>query len=80
MHAKKTPHGPGEARELLAKADRLIATKGARVHDLALGDTDLDEALGLMIGPSGNLRAPTLRRGKTVFVGFPKGGFEALPG
>ena len=26
--------------------------------------------LGLMLGPTGNLRAPTMRKGKTLVVGF----------
>jgi len=29
-----------------------------------------DELLGYMLGRSGTLRAPTLRRGKTLLVGF----------
>ncbi|MCR9244108.1 MAG: hypothetical protein NXI31_03695 [bacterium] len=31
---------------------------------------DADALEGAAIGPSGNLRAPTLRTGKTWFVGF----------
>lgn len=29
-----------------------------------------DELAKLIVGPSGNLRAPTIRKGKTLFVGF----------
>ena len=29
-----------------------------------------DELASLLLGPSGNLRAPTLRRGNTLIVGF----------
>ena len=28
------------------------------------------DVVDAMLGPTGNLRAPTLRRGKTVLVGF----------
>lgn len=33
-------------------------------------DTASKEAVEAMLGPTGNLRAPTLRAGKTVLVGF----------
>jgi len=33
-------------------------------------DFDADELSKVAIGPSGNLRAPTLRAGKTWYVGF----------
>jgi arsenate reductase-like glutaredoxin family protein len=33
-----------------------------------------------MLGPTGNLRAPTLRRGKTVLVGFNEEVFERFLG
>ena len=29
-----------------------------------------DEAVAAMLGPTGNLRAPTIRKGKTLIVGF----------
>jgi hypothetical protein len=33
-----------------------------------------------MLGPTGNLRAPTIRRGKTVLVGFNEEVFEQVFG
>jgi hypothetical protein len=33
-----------------------------------------------MLGPTGNLRAPTLKRGKTVVVGFDAATYDALLG
>ena len=38
--------------------------------DLQRDDFSLEEQLKLMLGPTGNLRAPTLRLGKTLVVGF----------
>jgi len=35
-----------------------------------------EELKKLLIGPSGNLRAPTVRRGKKLFVGFEPEQFE----
>jgi len=38
--------------------------------DLKKDDLSEDELLKLILGPTGNLRAPTLRVGKTLVVGF----------
>lgn len=37
-----------------------------------------EELLAALIGPSGNLRAPTMRLGKTLLVGFHAEEFPAL--
>ena len=39
---------------------------------------DDDELLKLMLGRSGTLRAPTLRRGKTLLVGYNSDAYDAL--
>lgn len=47
--------------------------KGKKVTTfrLATGDRPDDDTLaGAMIGPTGNLRAPTIRKGKKLLVGF----------
>jgi arsenate reductase-like glutaredoxin family protein len=64
--------GPEEALELARKADQIYASKGTKiVHiDMRKEKPDDDRIIALMIGPSGNLRAPTLQVGKTLLVGF----------
>ena len=37
---------------------------------------DDDTLLAYLLGPTGNLRAPTLRRGKTLFVGFSEDAYK----
>jgi hypothetical protein len=37
---------------------------------------DDDTLATAMLGPTGNLRAPTLRRGKTLLVGFGEPAYE----
>jgi hypothetical protein len=37
-----------------------------------------DELLGALLGPSGNLRAPTMRIGTTLYVGFEPTEFPKL--
>ncbi len=39
-----------------------------------------EELVEAMLGPTGNLRAPTIRKGKTVLVGFNEELFEKVFG
>jgi hypothetical protein len=59
-----------DARQLLENAQHLIAIKGKKVATFAPGKTPEQAAIDAMLGPTGNLRAPTLRVGKTLIVGF----------
>lgn len=58
--------------------DEIYATKGARrVHvDLRVGKVDASTLKSLLIGPSGRLRAPTLRVGRTLLVGFDESAYR----
>ena len=60
----------GAALALAREMKEVYATKGKNViHlDMRTNPSD-DEVAALLVGPSGNLRAPTLRRGKTLLVG-----------
>ena len=64
--------GPDEVMTLFADAAKVLVAKGKKVVTFEpKKDTfvvaDFQKAV---IGPSGNLRAPTLRAGKTWLVGF----------
>jgi arsenate reductase-like glutaredoxin family protein len=39
---------------------------------------DSDTLIALLIGPTGNLRAPTLRKGRTLIVGFDEATYRKL--
>jgi len=53
------------------EAHRLIAAKGKKVTTLDLQTAPADDILaGLMLGPTGNLRAPIMRVGQTILVGY----------
>ncbi len=58
--------------ELLNDVDELYACKGKKVVRLDLRGSrpDVETLRGLILGPTGNLRAPTLRAGRTLLVGF----------
>jgi arsenate reductase-like glutaredoxin family protein len=53
-------------------AKRLVVMKGAKVavFDLTTSRPSDPELLELMLGSTGNLRAPVVVRGGTVLVGF----------
>ena len=72
MDAKKKAFAATEALALVRSARQLYVAKGKKVVHLDLQRDAPDDAtlLGLVLGPSGNLRAPTVRRGQTLIVGF----------
>lgn len=57
---------------MLDGIDEIYATKGKKVVHLVLkgAHPSKEEVTTLLIGPSGNLRAPTARKGRTLLVGF----------
>lgn len=76
VNAGSKPQGRKEALALARKAKRLVAAKGSKITELDLTKKPGDkEILELMLGPTGNLRAPTMKVGDALFIGFPKEGF-----
>ena len=63
-------------------AHRLIAAKGKKVTtiDLQSAPPADDVLVGLMLGPTGNLRAPIMRVGQTILVGYNDQAFTAVFG
>jgi len=61
-----------DALELANTVSDIYVAKGQTVVHLNRDKDKPDEATlrGLLLGPTGNLRAPTLRRGQTLLVGF----------
>jgi hypothetical protein len=39
---------------------------------------DDDTLAGYLLGPTGNLRAPTIQQGKSLYVGFNEEAYQAL--
>jgi hypothetical protein len=72
VDAKKATIRGGAALGALENVDELYVMKGTKVvHvDLRKEKPARAELLGLLLGPTGNLRAPTLRKGRTLLVGF----------
>jgi arsenate reductase-like glutaredoxin family protein len=69
-----------EARDLAKAASKLIVAKGKKLAEFPAGGGVSDEAISAMLGPTGNLRAPTLRVGKTLLVGFNEEAYQGVFG
>lgn len=68
--ARKQRLDAEQAWALLAGAESVHAVKGRKVQSWTDPAAARDAVLAAVMGPSGNLRAPTVRVGGTVVVGF----------
>ena len=59
-----------DASALLHDASRLIVAKGRKVSEYSGDGVRSKEAVRALLGPTGNLRAPAVRTGTTLLVGF----------
>ena len=80
MDAKKAVLKGPEALALARAAQQLYVAKGKKIVHVDLKRDAPDDAtlLSLMLGPTGNLRAPTVRHGKTLIVGFDAATYAGL--
>jgi arsenate reductase-like glutaredoxin family protein len=59
-----------DAEELAKSANRVVVSKGKNVEVFETAGKAAKAVVDAMLGPTGNLRAPVARSGKTVLVGF----------
>jgi hypothetical protein len=80
--SNKERRGRDDALALAQSVDRVVAARGKNVVAFDMKKARPDEATLLrhLLGPTGNLRAPTMRRGKTLLVGFHPKEFGKLLG
>ncbi len=80
--AGKERRGPDAALELARSVDRVVVGKGKKVvmFDMKADPPDDETLLAHLLGPTGNLRAPTLRQGRTLLVGFNPEAYEQVLG
>ena len=80
--AKKATIKGAAALDVLDGVDELYVAKGKKIEHVDLRKAKPDRAtlLGLLLGPTGNLRAPTLRKGRTLIVGFEAETYKKLIG
>ncbi|MCX7701281.1 MAG: ArsC family (seleno)protein [Gemmataceae bacterium] len=82
MDSNKQKIGPADALKLLDGVRRLVAIKGKNVveYDLVKDRPDDETLLKHLIGPTGNLRAPSIRVGDVFAVGFNEEMYQKILG
>lgn len=80
VDAGKQRYAPEALDTVFAGAAEVVVAKGKKVLTFAPNGPDFDRAAfaKAVIGPSGNLRAPTLRVGSMFYVGFLEAAWAAL--
>lgn len=81
-NAAKDRRGRGEALELARSARRVVTGRGKNpvVFDMTADPPDDDTLAAAILGPTGNLKAPTLRVGDTLLVGFNEAAYRQVFG
>ena len=64
--AKKDPLSEKDVRGLLKEVDEVVIAKGKSARTVPTRDATLDD----LRGPTGNFRAPMMRIGRRLLVGF----------
>lgn len=80
MDANKQKQGRAEALALAKSASVIHVAKGKKLvtFDMKKDAPDDETLLSQILGPTGNLRAPTIKHGKTLYVGFNEDAYRSL--
>src|SRR5687768_8256123 len=80
VDASKQKQGRAQALALARTVSRVVVAKGKNVtaFDLKKDPPDDDTLAAHLLGPTGNLRAPTIRQGGTLYVGFNEAAYRQL--
>jgi len=74
--AKKAPLLDADVKALLASVDEVVVAKGKSARTLAARDATLED----LKGPTGSYRAPILKAGRRLLVGFNEAALAGLLG
>jgi arsenate reductase-like glutaredoxin family protein len=80
VDANKQKQGKAEALALAKAASVVHVMRGKKVVTFDMKKDAPDDAtlLSHLLGPTGNLRAPTIKKGKTLYVGFNEDAYREL--
>jgi hypothetical protein len=78
--AGKQKQGRAEALRLAKSVSQIVVARGKRIVSFDMRkDKPSDDTLSVhLLGPTGNLRAPTMRVGSSLYVGFNEVAFANL--
>ena len=82
VNAANVRFEPKEALKMAREASRIVVAKGKKVvtFDMQGEPPDDETLLKHIIGTSGKLRAPVIRRGSTLLIGFAEEEFGRVLG
>ena len=82
VDAAKERKGRAEALKLARAAATVVVARGKKVvsFDMKGAPPDDDTLAAHLLGPTGNLKAPTLRVGETLLVGFGEAAYRQVLG
>ncbi len=78
LSANKARLGPEAAMDLAKEVSKIVAARGKSVVEFKTKDADQELLEKHLVGPTGNLRSPVIRKGKTLYVGFNEEALEGL--
>src|SRR5436305_13099176 len=80
--AAKQRRGREEVLALAKTVEQVVVGRGKKVvtFDMKNDPPDDDTLADYLLGPTGNLKAPTLRQGRTLLVGFGEEAYEQVLG
>jgi hypothetical protein len=80
--ATRERRGREEAVALARSVAKVVVGKGKKVvtFDMKNDPPDDDTLAAHLLGPTGNLKAPTLRKGQTLLVGFSEEAYRRVLG
>jgi arsenate reductase-like glutaredoxin family protein len=76
--ASKVKFQRDEALDIARQAREVVANKGRKLVRVTTADASDDELASIILGRSGTLRAPAIRVGDTLLVGFHAEGYEKV--
>ena len=76
VDARKEPLGDDDAWKLLQQTEEIIVGRGKKYLVFKPSKTTKKDILQNCLGRTGNLRAPALKVGKKLIVGFTEGMYE----
>jgi len=82
VDATKERKGRDEALKLARTAAKVVVARGKKVvtFDMKREPPDDETLAAYLLGPTGNLKAPTLRVGDTLLVGFGEAAYRQVLG
>ena len=82
VDANKEKRGREAALALAKSVAKVVVGRGKNVViiDMKKDPPDDDTLAGMLLGPTGNLKAPTLRKGNLLLVGFSAEAYKQVLG